>query len=460
MSLHEFEEAARNGELSPFAWVQNPTLTGPGFQQAREIPLFASLYDPSRLHFQRHFQLARLPLVTGIVTGACVLLFWWALRQAEGMPTREVLLALGAKSSAHLIEGGQSWRLLVANLLHRDLTHLLLNLFGLLFAGAVMEGVYRRGDYLLLLTCSGVSTMALSAWWSDAVTVGASGLVFGCLGASLAFTLRYGRWLPRRYRLYFAFAAVLYAFGMLGMGFFSPRTDNVGHIGGFVCGGALGSVLVPRLLRLRALEEERRALLRPYLWALLVAVLTIFPLGWLLRQASLADGTLRLAALGVAWSQPSSWRKRSEELGFVTYGNGVDAFASFGCLPRAKTSAGTNLRREDLERLEAQLAALARAPSVREVRLGEWRAGVMGLASAPLPSMHMPVHCDTEEGLLSAEAWAFAHGSLQCMALLASYPSATPRARAALAAIPASLRLRHAPRHPPRVPPLRASAPP
>ena len=45
----------------------------------------------------------------------------------------------------------------------RDGIHLGFNLFALLNVGTVLEGVYRRGDYVLLLVVSGLSTMLTSA---------------------------------------------------------------------------------------------------------------------------------------------------------------------------------------------------------------------------------------------------------------------------------------------------------
>src|SRR5690606_22677756 len=105
---------------------------------------------------------------------------------------------------------GEAWRLLAANLLHRDAVHLSFNLFAFLNVGAVLEGVYRRGDYVLVLVLSGLCTMTTSAVMSGPVTVGASGLVFGCLGCAVVFGWRYGEVLPLRYRTYFGVIVVGY----------------------------------------------------------------------------------------------------------------------------------------------------------------------------------------------------------------------------------------------------------
>src|SRR5690606_17613937 len=115
------------------------------------LPMFASAYDPRRLLFRRHFHLGRLPLVTGAVAVVCIAFWLFARDLGDGVATREVLLSLGAKSRARIVDEGETWRLLMASLLHKDGLHVGFNLFVLLAVGTVLEGVYRRGDYFLLL---------------------------------------------------------------------------------------------------------------------------------------------------------------------------------------------------------------------------------------------------------------------------------------------------------------------
>jgi membrane associated rhomboid family serine protease len=164
ISIDEFEARTRRGEMSPFVWVCIPTLTGDHFVQARDLPLFVALYDPRRLHFRQHFSVGRLPLVTGLVAVVAIALYFLTQHLGEGIVTRDALLVLGAKARARILEDGEAWRLLSANLLHRDAVHLAFNLFALLNVGTVLEGVYRRGDYVLLLVVCGLGTMLTSAF--------------------------------------------------------------------------------------------------------------------------------------------------------------------------------------------------------------------------------------------------------------------------------------------------------
>ena len=136
LTIEEFERRARRGELSPHALVNMPALTGDEFVEARALPIFLAVYDPRRLLFRRHFQLGRLPLVTGALALVGVLLWLVARDLGDGVVTREALVALGAKSRARIVDEGETWRLLMASLLHKDGVHVAFNVFVLVAVGA------------------------------------------------------------------------------------------------------------------------------------------------------------------------------------------------------------------------------------------------------------------------------------------------------------------------------------
>jgi membrane associated rhomboid family serine protease len=142
------------------------------------------------------------------------------------------------------------WRLFTATWLHADLAHLAMNvLFGFLFLGLVM-GRYGPGVGLLTAYFAGVGGNII-AWLVYGEThrgLGASGVVMGALGL---LTIQSVSLLKRRnantFRLFAGgiLAGVL-LFVFLGV---SPGTDVVAHLGGFVTGLLLGSLLAlaPRL---------------------------------------------------------------------------------------------------------------------------------------------------------------------------------------------------------------------
>jgi membrane associated rhomboid family serine protease len=79
---------------------------------------------------------------------------------------------------------GEWWRLLTAAFLHYGPLHLLLNMYSLYFAGSILEQVIGRWRFLLLYLGSGIAGSAGALLVTpNSITVGASGAIFGILGA-------------------------------------------------------------------------------------------------------------------------------------------------------------------------------------------------------------------------------------------------------------------------------------
>src|SRR5882672_8026592 len=68
------------------------------------------------------------------------------------------LLAWGAKATSLIFDRGETWRLVVANLLHKDLLHLVCNAFVLWNIGGALERAARPADYLATLLLAGLGT--------------------------------------------------------------------------------------------------------------------------------------------------------------------------------------------------------------------------------------------------------------------------------------------------------------
>ncbi len=434
LTIDDFENRARRGEISPFAEVCLPAMTGERFVQARELSLFTAIYDPRRMLFQRHFHLGRYPLVTGLFALVCVALFLVARHMGDGVATREGLIALGAKARARIIDEGQLWRLLTANLLHRDGTHLGFNLFALLNIGTVLEGVYRRGDYLLLLVTGGIATMGLSTLMSGPVTVGASGIIFACLGCAVVFGLRFSEVLPVRYRLYFGVVVVGYAAVMFYLGLQRPTTDNWGHAGGLVSGLVMGALLEPRLMRLRVAREPPAVVARPYIVASVLLVLVV-ALGPLVPRVAFRWHPYHLDAFGIVLERPTTWTKGPDPLGFLAFGNGVDALASIACArtgplqgtPRAELDVATG------RFVDQELKQLERGGHIGSLQVGAPVHDSVGFAadgSARPPvveARRVPFSFLASDGPFSAEAYVFVRGEMECAFVLARRKSASPR---------------------------------
>jgi membrane associated rhomboid family serine protease len=82
------------------------------------------------------------------------------------------------------VEHGEWWRLITSAFLHYGPLHLALNMYSLYFAGSILEQVIGRWRFALLYIASGLAGAAGALVWSpNAATVGASGAIFGVLGA-------------------------------------------------------------------------------------------------------------------------------------------------------------------------------------------------------------------------------------------------------------------------------------
>ena len=103
-----------------------------------------------------------------------------------------VLFAHGiAPDGSHGVGDGGWWRLMTAAFLHYGPIHLALNMLALYWLGRVLETVIGSWRYLLLYLASGLAGSAGALWLSpNSATVGASGAIFGVLGALLVLERR------------------------------------------------------------------------------------------------------------------------------------------------------------------------------------------------------------------------------------------------------------------------------
>lgn len=183
------------------------------------------------------------PVVTYILLGLIVLAFG-AETLAGGSAQTDVLIKLGAKYSP-LIVAGEYWRLFTAMFLHIGWMHLAFNAYALVAIGTDLERIVGWARFLAIYLLSGLFGSLTSYAFSANLSAGASGAIFGVIGALGAFFALYherlGRW--GRSRL----ANILFLIAInLFFGFTNPGIDNYGHLGGLLSGAALGLLLAPR----------------------------------------------------------------------------------------------------------------------------------------------------------------------------------------------------------------------
>lgn len=142
----------------------------------------------------------------------------------------------------------QVWRLVSCIWLHAGLFHLLAHILALLLVGIPMEmefGALRIGVIYLL---SGIGGSLLSALFleEDQVSVGASGALFGLLGATLAELITNWSRHDNSSKCASLVRLLLLLFINLALGLM-PFVDNFAHIGGFLAGFLLGFAVLMRV---------------------------------------------------------------------------------------------------------------------------------------------------------------------------------------------------------------------
>ena len=139
------------------------------------------------------------------------------------------------------IQAGEYYRLITGAFLHADIFHLLFNCYALYIIGSQVENFLGKFKYLIIYFISAFTSSLLSMIFagSSSYSVGASGAIFGLMGALLYFGYYYRVYLGNILKSQIIPLIVI----NLVIGFASPDIDNFGHIGGLL-GGILSTYAV------------------------------------------------------------------------------------------------------------------------------------------------------------------------------------------------------------------------
>ena len=160
----------------------------------------------------------------------------------------DVMLHMGALSYKTFM-GGAWYQIFTSLFIHFGLSHLVNNMILLAYAGYELEKMLGKIPYLMIYVISGLLGNVLSLWYyhhigEDPVSAGASGAIFGVIGALFVMLLLYHsesqNLTPRR--LVFMTVVTIY-YGMTTIG-----VDNAAHIGGLISGG-VGGFLLSKILQ-------------------------------------------------------------------------------------------------------------------------------------------------------------------------------------------------------------------
>lgn len=173
-------------------------------------------------------------------------------------------LILGALYKNFVYGANQWWRLISAGFLHVDFFHFLINMIVLLQIGMVIEKIYGKKQMLIIYMVSVVSSSLLSLVMMDggSISLGASGGIFGLLGAFLVYLFSSNLYkIPKvRSQITRTLLANLLISLLPGISFW-------GHLGGLI-GGILISIAVSEAKSLKP------AKIHAYISTFLVIALT------------------------------------------------------------------------------------------------------------------------------------------------------------------------------------------
>lgn len=165
----------------------------------------------------------------------------------------EHMLSFGAMNEKMVIEQGQYYRLFTHMFLHFGMEHLANNMLVLFYMGSCLEHQLGKLKYLFLYLGAGVFAGGVSMMYNivmhreDVVSAGASGAIFGVVGAMFWIVLiNKGQIEDFSLR-----QMMIFVFLSLYSGIASQGVDNMAHIGGFI-----GGIVLAIILYRRAKKEE------------------------------------------------------------------------------------------------------------------------------------------------------------------------------------------------------------
>lgn len=246
-----------------------------------------------------------------------------------------LLTRMGSMVPARAREG-EWWRFFACTFLHGGALHLALNLLVLWVLGRSLERWIGPSALLLVYFASGLAGSAMSSLFVDSQSVGASGAIWGLLGAEAALAFHPRPLLPPALLPLARWTAAA-NLGLSLLNSFSPHVDVAAHIGGGAAGGLMLLLLAapqgsPRRLRARG--------------------------GWLLPGVASVAALVFVSGLLVAQAAGRPWRLRdAPELVWVPLPGSTWAAA----VPRQ--ASGPKVRTRAVE-----FGHLAHDPAVVEIR--------------------------------------------------------------------------------------------
>lgn len=214
--------------------------------EEKGIDLFVKISDDiNKESFEKSRRVEKIfaikqPIITYLIIFICTILYIYSgiINKNILDISANTLTKLGG-NIGYYTKYGEYWRLFTCMFLHASITHILCNMYSLYVIGPQIESFYGKAKFLFIYIYSGITGSILSLAFSanNIVSIGASGAIFGLLGAILYFGYHYRVYLGNVLKSQIIPIIML----NLLIGFVISGIDNFAHIGGLI-GGVFASM--------------------------------------------------------------------------------------------------------------------------------------------------------------------------------------------------------------------------
>ena len=186
--------------------------------------------EKSNKVFENIFRPKRI-IMTKIMMALCIVVFALTYILGKGSEDPITLVMFGA-NYAPLVKSGQIWRLLTSMFLHAGFLHLAINMYALYMLGSQVENYIGKLKFTGIYLVSGIIGSLMSVLFTNNISVGASGAIFGLAGALLYFGFHFRLYLSNALKNQILPIVII----NLALGFLIPGIDVAAHIGGLIGG--------------------------------------------------------------------------------------------------------------------------------------------------------------------------------------------------------------------------------
>ncbi len=228
-------------DLKKYDFVKNefPTITNDTEFKEEGMELFIKItHDITKKNEEESIKAENIfkmkkPIITYILIAINVIMFISMYLFGKGSQDNYTLIKFGANYGS-LVKAGEYFRLITCAFLHIGIFHLLFNMYALYIIGMQLESFLGKTKYLIIYLFSAITASLMSIIFSNSISAGASGAIFGLFGSLLYFGYHYRVYLGNVIKSQIIPLIVV----NLLLGFMIGGVDNAAHIGGLI-GGAL-----------------------------------------------------------------------------------------------------------------------------------------------------------------------------------------------------------------------------